>query len=216
MLIYVAGPIRPLKGRTVQENCTIAKNIALELWKMGHAVICPHANTDLPIALADKECEEKVWLDGDLQMIARCDALVIVPDWEGSNGTKGEIEYAKARDIPIYYYPNVPQLHPVEVGSPIQATGFMDVIMKMYRTHLNKNQDYSPCNVLGAGEIGLATRIWDKVTRMMNLEGFHLKMEKSTFSTPKVPKNESLDDTFMDLAVYGIIAMLYRADRWGK
>lgn len=133
MLIYVAGPIRPLNGRTVKDNCDIAKSVALELWKAGHAVICPHANTDLPINLAEKECDETVWLEGDLVMVARCDALVIVPDWEGSQGTKGEIDFAEARGIPVYFYPEVPQLHPVEVGSPIQVREFMDVIMRMYR-----------------------------------------------------------------------------------
>jgi hypothetical protein len=105
MLIYVAGPIRALNGRTVEDNIAIAKGIALELWKMGHAVICPHANTDLPIELAD----ERVWLDGDLLMLSRCDAMVVVPDWRGSKGTMGEIHFCIDHDIPVYYYPDVPK-----------------------------------------------------------------------------------------------------------
>jgi nucleoside 2-deoxyribosyltransferase len=216
MLIYVAGPIRPIRGRTVTENIDIAKGIALELWKAGHAVICPHANTDLPYSLAEKECEENIWLQGDLVMIARCDAMVIVPDWQGSKGTQGEIEFAEARGIPIYYYPDVPKPHPTEVKSPIQSRGFIDIIMKMYRVHLNKNADYSPANILGTGEIGLATRLWDKVTRLMNLTGFRIDIQGSIYDQPKTPKQESIDDTYMDLSVYGIIGMLYRSGRWGK
>ncbi|MBA4420283.1 MAG: hypothetical protein C0391_03975 [Anaerolinea sp.] len=110
MLIYLAGPIRPYNNRTMRENVDAAKEIALELWQKGFAVICPHANTDLPTELADKLCNEKIWLDGDLEMLGRCDALVVLPGWEWSKGTQGEIEFAKAKWIPVFYYPELPQL----------------------------------------------------------------------------------------------------------
>lgn len=216
MLIYLAGPIRPLKGRTVKENCDIAKDIALELWGKGHAVICPHANTDLPMDIAEKAFEPNVWLDGDLVMVARCDAVVVCPDWEGSHGIQGEIEFAQARNIPVYFYPDIPAPHPTEVNSPIQCHAFMDTIMAMYRVHLNKNADYSPANILGTGELGVVVRLWDKIARLMNLTGFRLKVEPATFDKPRHPKNESVDDAYMDLSVYGIIGMLVRKGAWGK
>lgn len=109
-MIYLAGPIRPKDGKTMEQNLASAKEIALVLWKKGYAVICPHSNTDLPISLADKECEEKVWLNGDLEMIRRCDAVVVMPDWEGSKGTEGEINFAEMLDIPVYYYPDLPPI----------------------------------------------------------------------------------------------------------
>lgn len=215
MLIYVAGALRPLHGRTVKQNCDIAKTIALELWKKGHAVICPHANTDLPTELAEKECDANTWLQGDLMMVARCDAVVVCPDWAGSKGTEGEIKYAEARKIPIYYYPEIPEVHVTEQKNPIQCRAFIDTIMSMYRVHLDKNADYSPANILGTGELGVVVRLWDKIARLMNLTGFSVRVEQSKFERPKTPKNESVDDAYMDLSVYGIIGMLVRLGKWG-
>lgn len=216
MLVYLAGPIRPKNGRTIEENVELAKSLALELWKKGYVVICPHANTDLPITLADKECEEKVWLSGDLEMIRRCDAVIVMPNWEGSKGTQGEIEFANARNIPVYYYPELPEPFRTEKTSPVQCGAFIDTIMQMYRTHLAKNADYSPANILGTGQIGVIVRLWDKMARLMNLNGFRLHVEPAEYEKPLSPKNESIEDAFMDMSVYAIIAMLLRKGAWGK
>jgi|ERR1035437_3297483 hypothetical protein len=216
MLIYTAGAIRPKYGQTLQGNLKIAKDIALELWKDGFAVICPHANTDLPMEMAEKEMDTVRWLDGDCEMIARCDAVLVIPGWEASAGTRGEIEFAEKRNIPVFYYPDKPAKHATEIISPIQCKAFMDVIMSMYRIHLQKNADYSPANILGTGELGVVVRLWDKIARLMNLTGFRLKVEPATFDKPTVPKNESVDDAYMDLSVYGIIGMLLRKGAWGK
>ena len=59
------------------------------------------------------------------------------------------------------------------------------------------------------------TRVWDKVARLMNLTGFRLEVETATFAEPKDPKNESLADNLLDLAVYAIIWMLHRSGQWG-
>lgn len=216
MLVYLAGPIRPKDGKTMEENIAHAKIVALELWKEGYAVICPHANTDLPIALADKECKENIWLGGDLVMLARCDALVVLPDWEGSKGTAGEIAFAKKRKIPIAYYPDLPEKPITEMKSPIQCKAFIDVIMDMYRVHLRKNADYSPANILGTGELGVIVRLWDKIARLLNLYGFRIIITKSKMEAPRIPKNESINDAFSDAAVYSVIGMLLRKHAWGK
>lgn len=216
MIVYTAGAIRPMNGQTIEGNLKVAKDIALELWKDGFAVICPHANSDLPISLAEKEVSVNIWLVGDLEIIARCDAVVVCPGWEASEGTRGEIKFAEERNIPLYYYPDKPTKHATEVQSPYQCKAFMDVIMAMYRVHLKKNADYSPANILGTGELGVVVRLWDKIARLMNLTGFVLKVEPATFSKPKTPKNESVDDAYMDLSVYGIIGMLVRQGKWGK
>ena len=110
MIIYLAGPIRPKRDQTLEGNVAKAKAVALELWKAGYTVISPHANSDLPILLADKEVESSRWLRGDLEIIARCDAVVVLPDWEQSAGTKMEITFAEIRDIPVTYYPDLPPL----------------------------------------------------------------------------------------------------------
>ena len=215
MLVYLAGPIRPKGDQTLESNINNAKSIALELWKKGYTVISPHANSDLPITLADKEVEALRWLNGDLDIIARCDAVVVLPGWEESAGTKGEIEFAKERNIPITYYPDLPEISSTELLRPKQVRGYIDIVMNGYRVHLAKNADYSPINILGTGEIGLATRIWDKVARLLHLIGFNIDISKSEYDKPKIAKNESFEDNLIDLSVYSIIWQLYRKGIWG-
>jgi hypothetical protein len=116
----------------------------------------------------------------------------------------------------VYIYPDIPPLHITEVRSPNQATRFAEVVMALYRVHLDKNADYSPANIAGTGEMGLATRLWDKMCRLLNLMGFRQKVELIGYEAPRYPKNESIEDTYMDLAVYGIIGLLLREGKWGN
>ena len=107
-------------------------------------------------------------------------------------------------------------IHPTELRRPVQAQAFREILDRMYRTHLDKNADYSPANILGTGWVGLVTRLWDKMARMMNLAGFRLEVINSVYECPLEPKNESVDDTLMDMAVYAIIGLLLRAGKWGR
>ena len=216
MIVYLAGPIRPKGDQTLESNINNAKNIALELWKKDYTVISPHANSDLPIALADKEVEAWRWLNGDLDIIARCDAVVVLPGWEESAGTKSEIKFAKERNIPVTYYPDLPEIPKTELLRPKQVRGYIDIVMNGYRVHLIKNADYSSANILGTGEIGLATRIWDKVARLLHLIGFNIDISKSEYIGKKIAKNESFEDNLIDLSVYSIIWQLYHKGIWGK
>jgi len=107
-------------------------------------------------------------------------------------------------------------LHPTVASRPLQTREFLRVVFDMYKVHLDKNADYSPANILGTGEVGLMTRVWDKVSRLMNLNGFHIDVELKEFSRSTAPKNESIEDSIMDLAVYCVIWLLYRKGVWGR
>lgn len=215
MLVYVAGPITPKGERTLEENLLQGKNIAFELWHSGFAVISPHANTDLPLTWSD-DGDVIDWLKGDFEMIARCDAIVVCPGWEASEGTNQEIKFATQRNIPIYYYPDMPEIHLTERLLPNQVKGYIDIIMNGYRVHLSKNADYSPANIMGTGEIGLVTRTWDKMARLLNLFGFKLEIASMKFEEARQPKCEAIEDTILDLSVYAIIWQLFRKGLWGK
>jgi hypothetical protein len=106
--------------------------------------------------------------------------------------------------------------HVTEKKCPEQAKGFREIIERMYRVHLDKNADYSPANILGTGELGLATRIWDKSIRYLNLLGFDIRAELIAYTGPKDAKNESIEDTLQDLSVYAIIGLLMRSGKWGR
>lgn len=109
-LIYVAGPFRSsnANGKSnawgVQNNVMNAMRIALEVWKAGHAALCPHANT---MFFQDADgCDDSVWLEGDLEMLRRCDAMVMAPNWDLSSGARAEKTFAEAHSIPVFTTPD--------------------------------------------------------------------------------------------------------------
>lgn len=215
MLIYTAGPYSADTDHEIQNNIDTATLVAAKLWERGHAVICPHANT----AHFEKFCEATYdqYLVGDLQIITRCDAMVMLPGWEDSKGAKLEHQRAQELGLPIYIYPDLPALHPTELRSPRQARAFAEILGQMYRVHLQKNADYSPANILATGEVGLITRLWDKTARLLNLMGFKFTIQEAgQYTAPTEPKHESIEDTYMDMAVYAIIGLLLRKGVWGK
>ena len=211
MLIYVAGKYTG----NVDKNIADARKVAIALWEKGHAVICPHLNS----ANMEDDCKAtwQDYLDGDLNIISRCDALVMVYNWRDSKGAMLEHDYATSLNIPIYYAPDLPELHRTEQTSPIQCQAFREVVGQMYRTHLSKNADYSPANILLTGETGLVTRLWDKTARLLNLTGFRFKyLMHEGIDLPREPKHEAIDDTYQDMAVYAVIGLLLRKGKWGK
>jgi len=214
MLVYVSGKYSASTKEGIAANIKAAEEVARYLWSCGHAVICPHTNTAFFDDIPGVGYES--FIRGDLQIVRRCDAMVMVPGWETSRGANRERDYAIELGIPVHQYPCVLELHPVEVRCPVQVQAFMEQLMLQYRTHLKKNKDYSPANIAGTGEIGLVTRLWDKMARLMSLTGFKITITESEFTQPQTPENESIEDTFLDLSNYGIIAKLYHNGKWGK
>lgn len=73
---------------------------------------------------------------------------------------------------------------------------------------LQKHKDYGPRNISdapGGALNGLRVRMHDKLARINNL---YYKSTK--------PANESLEDSFIDLANYAIIGLLVLRGKWDK
>jgi hypothetical protein len=71
---------------------------------------------------------------------------------------------------------------------------------------LQKHKDYGPKNISqspGGPLNGIRVRMWDKFARINNL-----------VDSGATPENESLKDSFLDMANYAIIAMLVLDDEW--
>lgn len=98
-LVYVAGPFRGNSHWAIWQNIHNAAALSLEVWRSGAACICPHLNT----CFFQDAAPDHVWLDGDLVMLERCDAVIMTPDWQRSSGATAEHEHAKAIGIPVFY-----------------------------------------------------------------------------------------------------------------
>ena len=101
-VIYVCGPYRDSRGEWyVHQNIEEAKCITRELWLMGAVPICPHANSAM---FGGHDIPDHVWLDGDLEILKRCDAVVAMPHWTKSKGATCEVEFAHRNGIPVFIW----------------------------------------------------------------------------------------------------------------
>jgi hypothetical protein len=98
-VVYVAGPFRGPSSWDIECNIRRAEELALEVWRRGAAALCPHTNTRFFQGAAPDE----VWLAGDLEMLARCDAILMTGDWARSSGARAEHDYAVEHGIPVLY-----------------------------------------------------------------------------------------------------------------
>lgn len=86
-----------------------------------------------------------------------------------------------------------------------------------YKTFCKKQMDYGPNNIRMGTELkseddlnfclgALNVRVNDKVQRLLYL------INKQR----RPPQNESIEDAYMDLSVYGIIARIVLSGKWAK
>ena len=71
----------------------------------------------------------------------------------------------------------------------------------------DKQQDYGSTNISASGEIGVAVRLQDKVSRMRHILLKQMCGENGV-------NNESLADTYQDVANYGMIGMVLNRNLW--
>lgn len=98
-VVYIAGPYRAPTPRRVLANIWAAQEAALAVWKAGGVAICPHSNC----YLFDDEAPGSVWLEGDLELLRRSDAILLVTGWEHSEGATREQQVAVELGLPIFY-----------------------------------------------------------------------------------------------------------------
>lgn len=102
-LAYVAGPYRDSRGEYyVKQNIRAAEDVAVQLWAAGFAVICPHMNSAFLGGVYG--LSDDVWLEGDLEILSRCDMIIVLPSWQFSDGTIKEINKAEELGIDILYW----------------------------------------------------------------------------------------------------------------
>ena len=100
---------------------------------------------------------------------------------------------------------------------PELSKEFKNIQEEMYEMFARKHMDYGLNNISLGGDLknpndkkfsltGLAIRLTDKISRLRNL----------LTNGKNYVKGESMEDTFVDIANYGIIGMLVGRDKWKK
>ena len=100
---------------------------------------------------------------------------------------------------------------------PILADEFRQIQKEMYKMFARKHMDYGLNNIALGGDLnnnddkkfsltGLCIRLTDKISRLKNL----------LINGRSFVKGEGMEDTFIDIANYGIIGLLVGRNKWKK
>ncbi len=98
-VIFIAGPFRGPNAWAVESNVRQAEALALEVWKRGAVALCPHTNT----RFFQDALPDEVFLSGAKVLLARCDAVLVTPNWSKSLGTQKELAYAAEILKPVLF-----------------------------------------------------------------------------------------------------------------
>ena len=98
-LVYIAGVYRGKCIDDIYENIQVARKYAKKYWNLNYAVICPHMNS----AFMDGSCTDEVFLDGGIEILKRCDIIVMLPNWKNSPGAINEFNIAINNGLKIIY-----------------------------------------------------------------------------------------------------------------
>ena len=100
-LVYVAGKYTAKNKFDRNQNINEARIVGLNLWKLGYATIIPHCNT-AKFEDYDPLISWEVYMSGYLEMVSRCDAVVLVNNYKNSRGALMEKKFAEDNNIPVY------------------------------------------------------------------------------------------------------------------
>jgi hypothetical protein len=101
-LVYIAGPFRGKTPFDVKCNVHEAEVLGLEVATLGGYPVIPHSMT----CHFDKQLTDVFWLAGKMEMLRRCDAIMLSPRWEQSTGARAEKEEAARLELPAFYRAN--------------------------------------------------------------------------------------------------------------
>lgn len=100
-VVYVAGPYRANSRAGVNLNIEAARQVGLHCCHKGWSPIIPHANTG-GLDEVEPGITDEFWLDATMELMRRCDAVVLCPGFTRSRGTIAEMAEANRNMIPVF------------------------------------------------------------------------------------------------------------------
>jgi hypothetical protein len=91
--VYIAGPIRAATEWDKIANIRRAEEVATVV------AFCPHAHL---MASQDAISDEE-WIAGDLEIVARSDAIYLLPGWKDSDGSRDEHITAAQHNLKVLH-----------------------------------------------------------------------------------------------------------------
>jgi len=95
---YIAGPFRSSDPRQMAAHTLTAQHAAADLARLGYAPYCPHANLGHAFGAVDEGVAAQI----NTTFLRLCDALLLLPGWGNSLGTRIELIEAKRLGLPVF------------------------------------------------------------------------------------------------------------------
>ncbi len=100
-LIYIAGPYSAGTEAAIQENISRAARAGLDCCRAGWSTHIPHKN--FAGFHAHQDVPYDAWLEKDLAILSRCDAILLLEGWASSKGAAREFQFAEEQGIPPFF-----------------------------------------------------------------------------------------------------------------
>ncbi len=97
-IVYIAGPYTGNAWK-VHHNIHRAQAAGLEVAEAGAMPLIPHSNT--PACFLDTQ-DAGFWYDGTMELMRRCDAVLLMDTWGTSTGAIAEKAEAERIGIPVF------------------------------------------------------------------------------------------------------------------
>lgn len=101
-LIYICSPYRAQDTETLNRNIEYAKCLTRDVLLQGDCPATPHLYMTQCLD-EENEQERKTGLTAGMEILRRCDEVVVGKKYGISEGMSAEIRFAEENDIPIGY-----------------------------------------------------------------------------------------------------------------
>lgn len=98
-VVYVAGPFRASRAWLIEQNVRRAESQVRRLLELGFAPVCMHTTGRFLFG----EVSETKMLDASLELVRRCDAVLLLEGYEQSAGAVSELNAAIDADVPTFH-----------------------------------------------------------------------------------------------------------------
>lgn len=99
-MAYLSAPMSAPDALTRQLHHLAARRTSHELWEAEVLHYCPHTNSP---AIGSSDVAYESWMAMDLEVIRRCDFVVMSGSWRESPGCRRELAMAMHLGLPIAY-----------------------------------------------------------------------------------------------------------------
>ena len=102
--VYVAGAMSANNILQMLENISEGIKVGAELLRLGFAPFVPHLDIAFKLQQGKGyEVPMEYYYGYTMEWLKASEAVLVVPGWETSTGTKAEIAKAQELNIPVYY-----------------------------------------------------------------------------------------------------------------